>query len=78
MQSRVHATVGRLSVHLSVHISHPAVKHHLCVFAAVGPAAKRYQSIATQLASWWSAAVMPQHGAQQHAGSAMLTADVGS
>jgi len=45
----------------SVSLSHPATARRCCGFAAVGPAARRYQS-ATRPAVSSSA---PQHGAQQ-------------
>jgi len=61
----MHLSGVRPSVCLSVRLSHPAASRRCCWFAAVGSAVKRYRSIAARPAGRRSAAVAPQHGAQQ-------------
>jgi len=72
MQSRVYATVGRPSIRLS----HQAATRCCYRFAAVGPAARRYQLIAA-----WpvvSSSCTVAWRAAANAGSATLLANVGS
>ena len=55
----------RPSVRLSVRLTVCPIWPRQAVFAAVGPEAKRYRSIAARPAGRRSAAAAPQHGAQQ-------------
>jgi len=61
-------------VRLSVRLSHPAAARRCCGFAAVGPAARRYRSIAARPAVSSSRAAARHTAA--NAGSATLSADV--
>jgi len=60
MRSSVYASIGRLSVRPP---AHPAAA--CCGFAAVGPAARIYRSIAVRPAGRRLEAAAPQHGVQQ-------------
>ena len=63
----------RPSVRPSVCLSHPAVAHRCCGFAAVGPAARRYRSIAARPAGRRTAAAAPQHVQQQMRALSLVT-----